>query len=172
MRRRGSRRRIWWSVARGTTKGRRNSGGYTCSDAFGGGRGRRAQLSGYRAYMARPTPAQPLQRRRSTGHGAKAGFCSPSRRTPMPIPTRNYKHVRRGRRNRKHLRTLLTERGSCCALWEAAEDKEIASLIKHQVYDLVPIPAGSKIIGSRWVFKIKADDTHKAVSWWYSVGGW
>ena len=51
------------------------------------------------------------------------------------------------------------------ALWEAVEDKEIASLIKHQVYDLVPItsvPAGSKIIGSRWVYKIKADDTHKA----------
>ena len=26
------------------------------------------------------------------------------------------------------------------ALWEAAKDKEIASLIKHQVYDLVPSP--------------------------------
>ena len=51
------------------------------------------------------------------------------------------------------------------ALWEAAEGKEIASLIKHQVCDLVPItsvPAGSKINGSRWVYKIKADETHKA----------
>ena len=36
--------------------------------------------------------------------------------------------------------------------WEAAEDKEIASLIKHQVYDVVPITsvrARSKFIGWR-----------------------
>ena len=38
-------------------------------------------------------------------------------------------------------------------------------LIKHQVNDLVPItsvPAGSKIISSRWIYKLKADDMHKA----------
>ena len=63
------------------------------------------------------------------------------------------------------------------ALWEAAEGKEIASLIKHQVCDLVPItsvPAGSKINGSRWVYKIKADETHKArmvVLGWGMVAG-
>lgn len=36
--------------------------------------------------------------------------------------------------------------------WEAAEDNEMASLIKHEVYDLIPItsvPARSKLIGSR-----------------------
>ena len=61
------------------------------------------------------------------------------------------------------------------ALWEAAEDKEIASLIKHQVYDLVTsVPAGSKTIGSRWVYKVKADDSHKArvvVLGWGMVAG-
>ena len=63
------------------------------------------------------------------------------------------------------------------ALWEAVEDREISSLIKHQVCDLVSItsvPAGSKIIGSRWVCKIKVDGKHKArlvVLGWGMVAG-
>ena len=50
------------------------------------------------------------------------------------------------------------------ARWEAASDKEIASLEKHGVFDLAPItsvPAGHKVVGTRWVFKIKADRTYK-----------
>ena len=49
--------------------------------------------------------------------------------------------------------------------------------MKHHVYDLVPItsvPAGSKIIGLRWVYKIKADDTHKTsvvVLGWGMIAG-
>ena len=63
------------------------------------------------------------------------------------------------------------------ARWEAAEEKEITSLIKHQVYNHVPItlvPAGSKIIGPRWFYNITADDTHRArvvVLGWGMVAG-
>ena len=38
--------------------------------------------------------------------------------------------------------------------WKAASDKEMASLKKNNVYTLLPatsVPAGHKIIGSRWV---------------------
>ena len=48
--------------------------------------------------------------------------------------------------------------------WKTASDKEIASLKKHGVFDLVPItsvPAGHKVVGTRWVFKIQADSTYK-----------
>ena len=46
------------------------------------------------------------------------------------------------------------------ARWKAASDKEIASLEKDGVFKLVPIasvPAGLKVVGTRWVFKSKAD---------------
>ena len=39
---------------------------------------------------------------------------------------------------------------------KAAADKEIASLKKHGVYELVPsysVPAGQKLVGSRWVME-------------------
>ena len=83
----------------------------------------------------------------------------------MPPPTRNYKRVSEGEKKAKPVPNIFTETRKLpeAALWEAAEGKEIASLIKHQVCDLVPItsvPAGSKINGSRWVYKIKADETH------------
>ena len=32
--------------------------------------------------------------------------------------------------------------------------REIASMSKHDVYELVPAPKGRKIIGSMWVFKV------------------
>ena len=47
---------------------------------------------------------------------------------------------------------------------KAAWDKETASLKKNNVYTLLPatsVPAGHKIIGSRWVYKVKADNSHK-----------
>ena len=50
-------------------------------------------------------------------------------------------------------------------LWEAAIDKEMNSLNEHKVFDLVSIteiPKGEKAIGSRYVFKQKADGTFKA----------
>ena len=85
----------------------------------------------------------------------------------MPPPTRNYKRVSEGEKKAKPVPNIFTETRKLpeAALWEATEDKKIASVIKHQVYDLVPItpvPAGSKIIGSRCVYKIKVDDTRKA----------
>ena len=48
--------------------------------------------------------------------------------------------------------------------WKTASDKEIASLEKHGVFNLVPItsvPAGHKVVSMRWVFKMKAKYTYK-----------
>ena len=50
------------------------------------------------------------------------------------------------------------------AHWKAASDKEVARLKKNNVYTLVPtaaVPIGHKIIGSRWVYKVKADKSYK-----------
>ena len=50
------------------------------------------------------------------------------------------------------------------ARWKIASDKEIGIMEKHGVFNLVPItsvPAGHKVVGTRWVFKIKADSTYK-----------
>ena len=51
------------------------------------------------------------------------------------------------------------------AQWQKAMDNELASLKENNVYDLIPrsaVPAGSKVIGSRWVCKVKSDYTLKA----------
>ena len=54
---------------------------------------------------------------------------------------------------------------SQAARWKAVVDKEITSLKKHGVYELVPASSastGQKVVGSRWVNKIKADDLFKS----------
>ena len=63
------------------------------------------------------------------------------------------------------------------ARWKAAADNETNSLKKHGVYELVPassVPAGQKVVDSRWVNKIKADDLFKSrlvVLGWAQVPG-
>ena len=50
------------------------------------------------------------------------------------------------------------------AQWKAASDKKVASLKGNNVYTLLPmtaVPTGHKIIGSRWVYKVKADNSCK-----------
>ena len=52
------------------------------------------------------------------------------------------------------------------AYWKEAADKEIQSLEKHGVYELVPmffVLSSQNVVGTRWVNKIKADGTFKAV---------
>ena len=47
---------------------------------------------------------------------------------------------------------------------KAASDKTIESLVKHGVFNLVPITSASarhQVVGTRWVIKIKADSTYK-----------
>ena len=49
--------------------------------------------------------------------------------------------------------------------WKAVSCKELARLKKYNVYTLLPvisIPTGHKIISSRWVWKVKADNSRKA----------
>ena len=61
--------------------------------------------------------------------------------------------------------------------WKVASDKEIASMEKHGVYEVVPIilvPGGRKVVGTRWVYKIKADGVYKGglvVLGWSQVPG-
>ena len=49
-------------------------------------------------------------------------------------------------------------------LWKEAAQKEIKSLQDLKVYTLVPtsnVPKGQNVIGSKWVFKVKTDNTYK-----------
>ena len=63
------------------------------------------------------------------------------------------------------------------AHWKAAFDEEVASLKNNNVYTLVPataVPAGHNIVGSRWVYKVKADKYFKGrvvVLGWGQVPG-
>ena len=48
--------------------------------------------------------------------------------------------------------------------WKTASDEKTVSLEKLGVFELVPItsvPARHKLVGTRWVLKIKADNTYK-----------
>ena len=50
------------------------------------------------------------------------------------------------------------------ARWKAVSDKEITSLEKDGVFELIlitSVPGGHKVVGNGWVFKIKADSTYK-----------
>lgn len=48
-------------------------------------------------------------------------------------------------------------RGKDKAKWLHAMEKEIESLRINDVWDLVELPAGRKVVGSKWVYKIKRD---------------
>ena len=41
--------------------------------------------------------------------------------------------------------------------WQEAMECEIESLRKHNVWELVPLPKGRKLVGSKWVFKTKVN---------------
>ena len=44
-----------------------------------------------------------------------------------------------------------------CVQWKEATDSEYNSLISNDTWELVPLPAGKNVVGSRWVFKVKRD---------------
>jgi len=39
--------------------------------------------------------------------------------------------------------------------WKATADSEYKSLIENETWDLVEIPVGEKLIGCKWVFKVR-----------------
>ena len=43
--------------------------------------------------------------------------------------------------------------------WKEAIACEMDSLQKHHVWDLVPLPEGQNVVGCRWIFKKKTDDS-------------
>ena len=46
--------------------------------------------------------------------------------------------------------------------WLAAAQEEMDSLIEHDTWSLTKLPPGRKIIGSKWVFKVKLDENGEA----------
>ena len=46
-----------------------------------------------------------------------------------------------------------------CEQWEKAMKDEYSSLIKNNTWDLVPRPKDKNILGSRWVYKVKRNET-------------
>ena len=43
------------------------------------------------------------------------------------------------------------------AAWKAAMDEEMASIIDNDAWELARLPTGHKVIGLKWVYKIKRD---------------
>src|SRR5436190_11830888 len=39
--------------------------------------------------------------------------------------------------------------------WEIAMESEIASIVKNDCWELVPLPKKAKVVGSRWVYRVK-----------------
>ena len=84
-----------------------------------------------------------------------------------------------GEENKEHIPNTFKEAIALpqAARWKVVSDKEIASLEKHGVFELVPItsvPNGRKVVGTRWIYKIKADGVYKGqlvVLGWSQVPG-
>lgn len=47
--------------------------------------------------------------------------------------------------------------------WRLAMDSEMASLVENGVYELVERPEGKKVLGCRWIFRIKTDENGNQV---------
>ena len=50
-------------------------------------------------------------------------------------------------------------------LWITVMQEEIEALHKNKTWELVPLPHGRKVIGNKWVYKIKRDDNDQ-VEWY------
>ena len=40
-------------------------------------------------------------------------------------------------------------------MWQEAMVEEYDSIMKNQVWEVVPRPEGKKVVGSRWIYKVK-----------------
>ena len=40
-------------------------------------------------------------------------------------------------------------------MWQEAMVEEYDSIMKNQVWEVVPRPDGKKVVGSRWIYKVK-----------------
>ncbi len=48
-------------------------------------------------------------------------------------------------------------RGPDAIQWKKAMDKEYETIMKMGVWEVVPLPAGRKVVGSKWIYKTKLD---------------
>jgi hypothetical protein len=54
--------------------------------------------------------------------------------------------------------------------WKQVCRKELDSLHRHKVFELVDPPKGHKVIKNRWVFDLKSDSHKKAaLAWWKAL---
>ncbi len=51
--------------------------------------------------------------------------------------------------------------GFDCEKWKQAMEREMESLRENEVWELVKLPLNKKVVGSKWVFKIKMNDNGK-----------
>lgn len=47
--------------------------------------------------------------------------------------------------------------------WRSAMEDELASLRRNGTWDLVPLPQGRKVVGSKWVSKVKRNEQDEVV---------
>jgi galactose-1-phosphate uridylyltransferase len=40
-------------------------------------------------------------------------------------------------------------------VWQEAMIEEYASIMKNDVWEVVPRPEGKKVVGSKWIYKVK-----------------
>jgi hypothetical protein len=40
-------------------------------------------------------------------------------------------------------------------VWQEATMEEYASIMKNEVGEVVPMPEGKRVVGSRWIYKVK-----------------
>ncbi len=55
---------------------------------------------------------------------------------------------------------------SKCGTWKKAAEAEYQSLMKHDTWDLVPLPHGKKLVSGRWVLRVKHDENAQAEWYW------
>ncbi len=51
--------------------------------------------------------------------------------------------------------------------WKKAVEAEYQSLMKHDTWDLVPLPHGKKLVGGRWVLRVKHNENGQVE--WYKL---
>ncbi|KAH9769644.1 hypothetical protein KPL71_012096 [Citrus sinensis] len=59
---------------------------------------------------------------------------------------------------KKNQKVMITSKIISCKdskKWIAAMDEEMRSLIKNHIWDLIPTPAKKKVVGCKWIYKIK-----------------
>lgn len=83
--------------------------------------------------------------------------CPPSSHTTKGVPTKwdhNYVNVAQINEPTNYKQAMESPDNQ---EWKKAMDQEIRSLMKNNMWELVPLPPGKKPVGSQWIYKIKCN---------------